>query len=609
MKILALLLLITSGVLGLILWLTRRKADQAIADKEEQIRELTNKNRELAQYEGILEVDRETERRRHAISQEQRRAQAEVQQLRQETEAEVEQQKREISDLKRQTREQQAQTLGSASQEAARIVEEANKRAEEIAGDAMTAVRDSKQLEATAKAMKNVIKGYGEEYLVPNRSLIDDLAEEFSHKEGGVELKTARERSRQMVKSGLAGTCDYAEPRRKETAIHFVVDAFNGKVDSILSRAKHDNFGKLDQEIKDAFSLVNHNGEAFRNARIQPQYLEARGNELRWAVAVNELRLQEREEQRRIKEQMREEERARREYEKAIREAANEERTLQDATAKARQELQAASDEQRAQYERQLQELEQKLREAEEKNQRAVSMAQQTKRGHVYVISNVGSFGDDVFKVGLTRRLVPLDRVRELGDASVPFEFDVHAMIFSDDAPALETKLQSTFEGQQVNKVNPRKEFFRTRLGDIKKVVDEMKVDVKWTMVAEAREYRETLAVEKSQGKEVRELPPPEPQCPEPPGPAREGIAPPTQVLEPKATGPKQPERQVKPQSQGPQEPESPTERHSPEHSAREHTQQKTIPCPSCKRPLVISTLQTGRNTCPHCNKSFKVTR
>jgi len=108
------------------------------------------------------------------------------------------------------------------------------------------------------------------------------------------------------------------------------------------------------------------------------------------------------------------------------------------------------------------------LKEAEEKNKRAQSMAELTKSGHVYVISNIGSFGDDVLKIGMTRRLDPMDRVDELGDASVPFDFDVHAMIYSDDAPALEKELQAIFAKHQVNKVNCRKEFFRAGIFKIK---------------------------------------------------------------------------------------------------------------------------------------------
>ena len=162
-----------------------------------------------------------------------------------------------------------------------------------------------------------------------------------------------------------------------------------------------------------------------------------------------------------------------------------------------------ASDAQRAKYEAQLAELAQKLQAAEEKNQRALSMAQQTKRGHVYVISNIGSFGEDVFKIGLTRRLEPLDRVRELGDASVPFEFDVHAMIQSDDAPALEHSLHRHFMASQMNKVNPRKEFFRVNVKSVREEIEKLGIQAAWTMKAAAAHYRESLAIDKA----IRENP------------------------------------------------------------------------------------------------------
>jgi GrpB-like predicted nucleotidyltransferase (UPF0157 family) len=125
-------------------------------------------------------------------------------------------------------------------------------------------------------------------------------------------------------------------------------------------------------------------------------------------------------------------------------------------------------------------------------------MAQMTRTGHVYVISNIGSFGDDVFKIGLTRRLEPLDRIRELGDASVPFAFDVHALIPSDDAPALEHALHKHFLAAQMNKVNPRKEFFRVPLAVIRQEIDALGVTAKWTIAADAKEYRETLALERT---------------------------------------------------------------------------------------------------------------
>ena len=97
----------------------------------------------------------------------------------------------------------------------------------------------------------------------------------------------------------------------------------------------------------------------------------------------------------------------------------------------------------------------------------------------------------------MTRRLEPLDRIRELSSASVPFPFEVHALIWSDDAPALENMLHKKFALFQVNKVNSRKEFFRLPLSEIKSELDNSNLNVKWTITAEATEYRESIAIEK----------------------------------------------------------------------------------------------------------------
>lgn len=102
-----------------------------------------------------------------------------------------------------------------------------------------------------------------------------------------------------------------------------------------------------------------------------------------------------------------------------------------------------------------------------------MSMAQQTKKGFVYIISNVNSFGENVYKIGLTRRLDPTERIDELSNASVPFPFQINAIIESDDAPALEAKLHRIFDEQKMNKRNWRKKFFKISLEDIQKVLDE----------------------------------------------------------------------------------------------------------------------------------------
>lgn len=492
---------------------------------------LNARNQELEVYSSALDADKEAAERLEKakaeasdiVSSAQERADNMINSAQQEssgmiTEAEenakniiqqanfdLESAKNETSEIRKSNREliqkskEDAERIKSdATRQAALMLEQAEEKAKTIAGDAYEIAQKAQHYENVAKAMKNVIEGYGDEYLKPTFSLLDDLAEEFGYDEAGQRLKDAREKTKMLIKSGNASKCDYVETNRRTTAENFVLDAFNGKVDSILSMIKKDNHGILEQKIRDAYSLVNNLGMAFRNAHITEVYLEARLDELKWGAVVNELKLQEREEQRRIKEQIREEEKARREYERAMKEAAKEEDTIRRAMEKAQQAIEKASAEQKAKYEAQLADLQVKLQEAEAKNQRALSMAQQTKSGHVYIISNIGSFGENVFKIGMTRRLEPLDRVRELGDASVPFPFDVHAMIYSEDAPGLETALHKYFVQNQVNKVNPRKEFFRIPIAEIRAEVEKRGLDVTWTMAAAALEYKETLAIEKS---------------------------------------------------------------------------------------------------------------
>ena len=467
-----------------------------LASAAEKERELESKVSTLSKYQGIADVDAEIQKKR---------AEADTEILSLKTAA-----AQELSDAKQDAKEIRAKgradydaavkkaedKLASIDVESKRIITEAETRAKEIAGEAYEIAGKAKDYEKTAVAMKNVIEGYGDRYLKPTYSLLDDLAEDFGYTEAGQQLKLARENSTRMINAGTAAVCDYAQASRKDTAIAFVIDTFNGKVDSILSKVKKDNYGTLEQKIKDAYELVNFNGRAFRNAVITPEYLAARLEELKWGVRAQELKAQAQEEQRRLREQIREEERARREYEKAMKDAAKEEEMLRKAMEKAQKQIESANEANRAEYESKLEELKQKLAEAEERGQRALSMAQQTKHGNVYVISNLGSFGENVYKVGMTRRLDPLDRVRELGDASVPFPFDVHAIIESDDAPSLETSLHKALSLMQVNKVNPRKEFFRVAISDIKAMVEKMGLTTSWTMDAAAAEYRETLAIE-----------------------------------------------------------------------------------------------------------------
>lgn len=126
-----------------------------------------------------------------------------------------------------------------------------------------------------------------------------------------------------------------------------------------------------------------------------------------------------------------------------------------------------------------------------------ISNLQNGKAGNVYVISNLGSFGENVFKIGMTRRLDPQDRINELGNASVPFKFDVHSFIFSDDASDLETELHKRLNDKRVNKVNLRKEFFNVTVDELEELVTEICPTAEFNKTMLAEEFRQSQSTDK----------------------------------------------------------------------------------------------------------------
>lgn len=389
------------------------------------------------------------------------------------------------------------------TESAEKKAEEANAKAEKIE-EAYLKIKKTpeivlekvKKYEQIAKAIENRIHGYGDEYLLPIESVIDELGAKYAFTEPGKQLKAATKTIKGMIKEGEAASCQLEDKKRRVNAIEFILDAFLGKAEAIIAKAKSDNFGKLKQQLIDSFTLVNLNALAFKTAINQP-FLDAYIEKLKWASILQKLKKTEQEEQRVLREKMREDERVRKEAEKAQKEALKEEEAVQKALAIAYEKMAKSSEEEKEKYEQQIKELNDRVAAAEEKRQRAMSMAQQTKMGHVYIISNVGSLGEDVFKIGMTRRLDPQERVDELGDSSVPFSFDVHALIKSEDAPGLEHQLHKIFLFNQVNKMNHRKEFFRVPLTKIKEEVEKLGLEAVWTMAAEAQQYKETLYIEK----------------------------------------------------------------------------------------------------------------
>lgn len=317
------------------------------------------------------------------------------------------------------------------------------------------------------------------------------------------EQKKVIERQKEMISSESAAICrtnwtiDGSEAKGRASTKRYIkltLRAFNGECDSLIAKVKWNNVNQMRERIRKSFETINKLGES-QTVSIQYGYLDLKLKELNLEYEYQQKRQKEKEDLRAAQEAMREEEKARREFEQAQKEAEKEESTYQKALEKARKEIEQVTGEKHDKLQAQIEKLEQELKEAQETKERAISMAQQTKRGHVYVISNIGSFGEQVFKIGMTRRLEPEDRVKELGDASVPFQFDIHAMIYSEDAPTLESELHKTFTDNKVNMLNYRKEFFNVTIDEIEQKIKEIGIDAEFQKIPEAMEYRETLAI------------------------------------------------------------------------------------------------------------------
>jgi hypothetical protein len=317
-------------------------------------------------------------------------------------------------------------------------------------------------------------------------------------------LEEVRGHQKAQLKDKTAATCSIewsvngskSEGKKQiNQTLKLMLRAFNGECDAAIAKVKYNNIQVMEARIRKAHETINGLTE-IQNCRISSNYMNLKLQELSLVHEYEEKLQDEKEQQRRIREQMREEEIALREIEKARQDAEKEEMRYADALRKAQDEVERASGAKQQKLRAQIEELERKLAEAQTNKQRALSRAQLTRSGHVYIISNIGSFGDEVFKIGMTRRLDPMDRVKELGDASVPFEFDVHAILFTEDAPSLENQLHRAFHHRRVNRINGKKEFFRVELREIVDYVHmHHSAEVEVVHTAHAEEFRKTQAL------------------------------------------------------------------------------------------------------------------
>ncbi|MDM4768280.1 DUF4041 domain-containing protein [Pelomonas sp. SE-A7] len=280
----------------------------------------------------------------------------------------------------------------------------------------------------------------------------------------------------------------------RKDVLKLALRSFNSESEYCIDNVKFNNVERMDERIRRSFEACN---KLLRrtDAWWKDIVLERKLEELRLSHEYQVKRQEEKDAARQAREDQREQEKLEREIREARAKIEKERRHFTGALQKLLVRMQASADEkERAEIQARIDELSSQNSKLDEEERLLDYREQNARAGYVYVISNIGAFGDGVFKIGMTRRLEPMDRVDELGDASVPFRFDVHALVFSDNAPQLEAKLHAHFAAGRINKVNGRKEFFRADLAEIEAVIRanyDAVVEVVHT--APAEQYRESI--------------------------------------------------------------------------------------------------------------------
>lgn len=319
-------------------------------------------------------------------------------------------------------------------------------------------------------------------------------------------LTVIRQQQKDMIKNDTAClyptnmTLDGSTSKGKKLVkdnVKQILRSFNNECDAVIDKVKFNNIESIRKKIEKSFNDLNKMNSSMKIS-IVPKYLSLKLEELNLCYEYAVKKQEEKEEQKRIREQLREEAKLQKEIAEARKTIEKERSHYQNALKQLDEKLSSASDEEKAELEEKRQEILSQLGEIQ-KSIEDIDYREANKRaGYVYIISNIGSFGENIYKIGMTRRLEPTERVDELGDASVPFNFDIHAMIFSDDAPALENALHKAFESRKVNMVNQRREFFNVTLDEIEEVVKKnFDKTVEFTRIAPAEQYRESMMLRK----------------------------------------------------------------------------------------------------------------
>lgn len=316
------------------------------------------------------------------------------------------------------------------------------------------------------------------------------------------ELETLRKRQKQLVKDKKAGVIvrpmllDNSKSKGRamqNQLIKAMIRGFNGEVDAHLVKVTATNLSKKVDAVVKSFNQLNKMYS--RNLIcLSNDYLELKISELQLAVEYELQKLEEKELLREQRAKEREDKKLQAELAAKRKQIEKDRKHFKQMLDNVEELLKTANEEEKEKLNLQLAEYQDKLSELDELEEDIDYREGHATAGYVYIISNIGAFGEDVYKIGVTRRLDPMERIRELGSASVPFQFDVHALIFSEEAFSLEKELHNRFEKNKINKVNGRKEYFKVPFSDIKAVLEEHKeLAIELTEKAEAFEYRQSL--------------------------------------------------------------------------------------------------------------------
>ena len=379
------------------------------------------------------------------------------------------------------------------------------KNISQIENDIRIRVTNISNLDVEIKNRKAQIISLDDDVLVQEFGLYKpqfDFANALGYKE---ELAKIRAEQKTLIKNKLAvsGNTNWQVNGSTSTGKKMVSDtqklllrAFNTECDELVNKVKYTNFDSSLNRINKSAEAISKLG-AVMDISITPSYLDLKIKELRLAFEYQQKKHEEKEAQRAARAELREAAKLQKEIEAQRKKIEKEQTHYQTAYEKLMKQLHDSPSNtdllaKKEELEQQLQEIDKAIKDIDyrEANQRA---------GYVYIISNIGAFGENIYKIGMTRRLDPQDRIDELGDASVPFNFDVHAMIFSDDAPALEAALHKAFEDRKLNMVNTRREFFNVTLDEIKDVVKKnFDKTVEFIDIPDAEQYRISQKMKKA---------------------------------------------------------------------------------------------------------------